>query len=119
MESAFCGNKVAMSTRRQHTISGTLTEAKRNELPDSAFAFPKRREEPLVDAKHVRNALARFDQVEDVTDAERADAFANIKAAADHYGVEISEANWRDLGKPAAHAGGSRGTKRSADGKRS
>ena len=37
-------------------------------LPDSAFAFPGKRKEPMTDASHVRNAIARFDQVKDVTD---------------------------------------------------
>jgi hypothetical protein len=46
----------------------------------------------------VRNALARFDQVKDVTEAEREQAFANIKAAAKHYDVEVSEDNWKQLG---------------------
>ncbi len=72
----------------------------RNELPDSAFAFPRERKEPLTDARHVRNALARFDQVQDVTDAERDQAFANILAAAKHYDIEVSENSWRELGKP-------------------
>ena len=68
--------------------------------PDSVFAFPKQRKEPLIDASHVRNALARFDQVDDVTDADRDLAFANIKAAAEHYDVDVSETSWRELGKP-------------------
>ena len=89
-----------MTTWKRHTIRGDLTEAKRNDLPDSAFAFPKQRKEPLVDADHVRNALSRFDQVEGVTDEDRKQAFANIKAAAEHYGVDISAHSWRDLGKP-------------------
>jgi hypothetical protein len=66
--------------------------------PDSAYAFPKQRKEPLTDAEHVRNALARFDQVKGVTNAEREVAFANIRRAAQHYGVEIAEETWRDLG---------------------
>jgi hypothetical protein len=45
------------------------------ELPDSVYAFPKQRKEPLTDAQHVRNAVARFDQVIDVSDANRALAF--------------------------------------------
>lgn len=69
----------------------------RAELPDSVFAFPRPRKEPLTDADHVRNALARFDQVEDVSDADRDPAFANIKAAADYYGVDVRENSWRDL----------------------
>jgi hypothetical protein len=59
----------------------------RAELPESVFAFPRQRKEPLTDASHVRNALARFDQVEGVSDADRELAFANIKKAAAHYGV--------------------------------
>ena len=50
---------------------GQLSAEDRKELPDSAYAFPGKRKEPLTDADHVRNALARFDQVKDVTDAER------------------------------------------------
>ena len=73
----------------------------RAELPDSVFAFPKQRKEPLTDAAHVRNALARFDQVTDATDADREQAFANIKKAAAHYDVEVTESSWKDLGKPS------------------
>ena len=69
----------------------------RAELPESVFAFPKQRKEPLTDADHIRNALARFDQVQGVTDAERDLAFANIKAAADYYGVDVRENSWRAL----------------------
>jgi hypothetical protein len=66
-------------------------------LPKSAFAFPKHRKEPMTDASHVRNAIARFDQVKGVSDEERAQAFSNIKAAAKHFGVEMTETSWRDL----------------------
>ena len=68
----------------------------RAEVPDSVFAFPRQRKEPLTDADHVRNALARFDQVEGVSDADRDLAFANIKAAAAYYGVDVRENSWRD-----------------------
>ncbi len=87
------------TTWRPHEKRGELDTKDRNNLPDSAFAFPKKRKEPLTDARHVRNALARFDQVEDVTDAERDQAFANIKKAAEHYDVEVSESTWRELGR--------------------
>ncbi len=63
------------------------------------FAFPHKRKEPLTDAGHVRSALARFDQVQDVTDAERDQAFQNILAAARHYDVDVAETDWRQLGK--------------------
>lgn len=87
------------TTWEPHTEHGTLSTKERNDLPDSVFAFPKQRKEPLTDASHVQNALARFDQVQDVSDDERDLAFANIKKAAAHYGVEVAEESWRELGK--------------------
>jgi hypothetical protein len=63
------------------------------------FAFPKQRKEPLTDASHVRNAIARFDQTIGVSDQDRQLAFANIKKAAQHYGVEMSEDDWKELGR--------------------
>jgi hypothetical protein len=74
-----------------------LSTAEKDRLADSDFAFPKERREPLTDAAHVRNAIARFDQVEGVTDEERDRAWQRIRAAAGKYGVAISEDDWRDL----------------------
>ena len=76
------------------------TEA-RNDLSRSTFAFSKRRKEPLEDASHVRNASARFQEVKGVTDEERDQAWARIKAAAQKFGVEVKEGNWRELDKSA------------------
>jgi hypothetical protein len=81
---------------------GELSSGERKDLPDSAYAFPKKRKEPLTDASHVRNALARFDQVQDVSDSERDQAFANIRKAAEHFDVEVSEKSWHELGKPSS-----------------
>jgi len=72
----------------------------RNALSESTFAFPRVRKEPLSDASHVRNAIARFDQVRDVTDKERDEAFRRIRKAADKYGVHLTETRWQELGKP-------------------
>jgi len=76
-----------------------LSEKERDKLPGTAFAFPKQRKEPLVDAAHVRNAVARFDQVEDVSDEERDRAWSRIRRAARKYHVEIEERGWRALFK--------------------
>ncbi len=84
------------TTWMPHEKHGRLTE--QSDLPDSVFAFPKQRKEPLTDDQHVRNAAARFDQVIDVSDADRALAFANIEKAAKYYGVDLSETSWRELG---------------------
>jgi hypothetical protein len=81
--------------------SDELSTADKDRLPAGDFAFPKERKEPLTDASHVRNAIARFDQVEGVSDAERDEAWQRILAAAKRYDVEVSEASWRDL----AHGG--------------
>jgi hypothetical protein len=74
-----------------------MSAEEKNSLADQEFAFPKERKEPLTDASHVRNAIARFDQVEGVSDAERDEAWQRILAAAKRHGVEVSESSWRDL----------------------
>ena len=71
----------------------------REGLKDSQYAFPKERKEPINDAEHVRNAIARFDQVEGVSDDERDEAWKRIKAAAKKHGVDVHEKSWRELGK--------------------
>ena len=70
----------------------------REELKDSQYAFPKERKEPLENASHVRNAIARFNQVEGVSDAERDTAWKRVLAAAKKFGVEVREKSWRDIG---------------------
>lgn len=84
------------ATWEPHEKHGQLTE--QSDLPDTVFAFPKQRKEPLTDAQHVRNAVARFDQVIDVSDDDRALAFENIEKAARHYDVDLSETDWHQLG---------------------
>lgn len=87
------------TTWKVHTEHGKLDNKERDTLPDSVFAFPKQRKLPLTDASHVKNALARFDQVQDVSDKDRDLAFANILEAAKHYGIDVEEENWKQLGK--------------------
>jgi type II secretory pathway pseudopilin PulG len=74
-----------------------LSTAEQNRLDDTDFAFPKERKEPLIDASHVRNAIARFDQVEGVSDAERDQAWKRIVSAAKKFDVKVSESDWREL----------------------
>jgi class 3 adenylate cyclase len=56
-------------------------------LPDSAFADPARRRLPINDEAHVRNALARFNQVKFDDDAARTRARRRLLAAAKRYGI--------------------------------
>ena len=77
-----------------------------NRLPEDEFAFPEQRKEPIHDAEHVRNAIARFDQVEGVSDADRDEAWKRIKRAAKRYDIEVEADDWHDLmagGKSRRH----------------
>ena len=95
---AFAGIGVGGQVPRQRC--GLLQCRYRSpELADTEFAFPSERKEPLTDDRHVRNAIARFDQLEGVSDAERDRAWKRILAAAERHGVEVSAASWRDLAK--------------------
>ena len=76
-----------------------MSTAEQNRLAGQEFAFPEERKEPLTDARHVRNAIARFDQVEGVSDAERDKAWRRILAAAKRFDVEVSASDWRELAK--------------------
>jgi hypothetical protein len=69
-----------------------LTRPVRDRIPDTKFAFPRQRKEPLENASHVRNAAARINQVKGVTEAERRAAWKRIRAAAKRYGVELEKA---------------------------
>lgn len=73
--------------------------AREERMPAEQFAFPEQRKEPIHDARHVRNAIARFDRVEDVSDADRDAAWRRIKAAAKKFDVEVQVRSWRDLMK--------------------
>ena len=83
------------------TKSHTLSAEDRKHIDDSNFAFPEQRKEPLENAAHVRNAIARFDQVKDVSDDDREKAFGRIKAAAKKFGVDMKETSWHQLGSKA------------------
>lgn len=76
---------------------GEVGTDKRRRMHAETFAFPKERKEPLNDAGHVRNAIARFDQVQGVSDAERDAAWRRIRAAARKFDVEIAVRGWRQL----------------------
>jgi hypothetical protein len=75
-----------------------LDQEDKDHISKQQFAFPKQRKEPLEDATHVRNAIARFNQVSGVTDAERDEAWKRIRAAAHKFKVEMNEADWREVG---------------------
>jgi len=91
---------------RRSAQSGGLSTAQKNRLSESRFAFPEERKEPLTDAAHVRSAVARFDQVGGVSDAERDRAWRRVRAAARRYDVEISARGWRELVKGGKAKGG-------------
>jgi hypothetical protein len=70
-----------------------LTNRVRDRITATKFAFPKQRKEPLENASHVRNAVARFNQVKSVTEGERRAAWKRIQSAAKRFGVELKESD--------------------------
>lgn len=78
-----------------------LSTDDRKEISGKEYAFPEERKEPLEDAAHVRNAIARFNQVEGVSEAEKDAAWKRIQAAAKRFGVEVEESSRSEL--KAAH----------------
>ncbi|HEY3739951.1 MAG TPA: DUF6582 domain-containing protein [Bryobacteraceae bacterium] len=74
-----------------------IKEATREHISDEDYAFPKERKEPIHDAAHVRNAIARFNQVKGVSESERDAAWKRIKAAAKKHGVEVNEKDRSEL----------------------
>ena len=80
-----------------------LSDKDREKLSETNFAFPKERKEPLEDARHVQEAVARFDQVKDVSNKERDEAWKRIQQAAKKFGVELQEQDWRELFKRSGH----------------
>jgi hypothetical protein len=92
-------HKSHTSHSSSHDTPNSLSTDDRKHISEGNFAFPKQRKEPLNDASHVRNAIARFDQVKDVSDTEREEAFHHIKTAAKKFGVEMTETHWKELGK--------------------
>jgi len=97
LEKARAAQSARAAGRHVPKKSEGLSTAAQNDLPDKSFAFPDDRKEPLTDAAHVRNAVARFDQVEGVSDADRDQAWKRIKSAADRFDVEVEADSWRDL----------------------
>jgi hypothetical protein len=73
---------------------GELSEAQRDRLPDSAFAYIDRdgeRHLPINDADHVRNAMARFDQTDFQSRTAKEEARKRILAAARRYDIEVDK----------------------------
>lgn len=106
-------NARAVQAKRAHgprvgRRSPVLSTAQKDRMSRDTFAFPKQRKEPLNDARHVRNAVARFDQVKGVSNADRDAAWRRIRSAARKFGVHIEARGWRQLMK-----GGRTGRKRS------
>ena len=84
--------------------SAVMSTKKKNDLPDSYFAYiepggekdsegktvPRSlRHLPINDAAHVRNALARLDQTDISAEAKKA-ALKKIKAAAKKFGIKVT-----------------------------
>ena len=88
---------VEFFTNLKGSVMSKLSSPQRDAIPSRQFAFVAQRKEPLENASHVRNAVARFNQVQGVSDAERDAAWVRIQHAATLFGVTLHESGWRDL----------------------
>jgi len=82
-----------------YTAHGPHSDDELAMLPTTAFAYPKHRELALTDAEHVEWAIKNFWQVEDATDADRAQAFSNIQEAAKYYEVTVPVDDFKQLSR--------------------
>lgn len=64
-----------------------LTKPARDRISTTKFAFPKQRKEPLENASHVRNAVARFNQ-------GRALRKRNVVRRGNGYSLPQSDTEW-------------------------
>jgi hypothetical protein len=73
---------------------GDLSEAQRDRLPDSAFAYIDRAGErhlPINDEDHIRNAMARWNQTDFESKAAKERARKRIVSAAKRHDIEVSD----------------------------
>ena len=102
-----------MATKK--SSSHTLSTEDRKDIPGDEYAFPKERKEPLNDESHVRNAIARFDQVKGVSPEEKKTAFGKLKKAAKKFGVKMTPTSASSLAKKGtAKKSASKSTKKAA-----
>lgn len=88
-----CGRVDILIGELEELLSETaapLTTEKRSNLRDETFAFPDQRKMPLDTCNRVRNAMARFNQVEGVSASERRTAYNKILRAASKCGIDAS-----------------------------
>jgi hypothetical protein len=78
-------------------VMSKLSTESRKEIPAKKYAFPEERKEPLENAAHVRNAVARFNQVKGVSEKEKDAAWKRIKTAAKKFNVELNESSRSEL----------------------
>jgi Asp-tRNA(Asn)/Glu-tRNA(Gln) amidotransferase A subunit family amidase len=94
-----CNGKPTPTVPAMEAFMSKIDQQERDKVPAREFAFSKQRKEPLEDAKHVRNAIARFNQVEGVSDSDRDEAWQRILKAAKKFKVEVNEKSWREIGR--------------------
>ena len=76
-----------------------LSEKDRRKIARKRFCLPQGAQRASCRCTSCQEAVARFDQVEDVTNKERDEAWKRIQKAAKKFDVELEEKDWRDLFK--------------------
>lgn len=96
VKTAYINN--AQKTEEEIMAAVTAFEKKRKELgmtSEQFYAIPRKPPSesklPIFDVAHVRNAMARFNQVKGVSETEKAKAKSKIIAAANKFGINVDK----------------------------
>jgi hypothetical protein len=77
-------------TQKSEILMARMSYKRKKSLPKTEYACPRDRKLPINDAAHVRNAMARFNQVESRF-CHPATARRRILAAAKKFGVDVGD----------------------------
>ena len=96
VKTAYINN--AQRTEEEIMAAVTAFEKKRKEMgmtPEQFYAIPKdppsESKLPIFDVAHTRNAMARFNQLKGVSEAEKAKAKSKIIAKAKKFGINVDK----------------------------
>lgn len=87
-----------LATADDNTSVKHTPQSVRDTLPESAFAFVGKRKILINHRGNVESGIARFKEVQDVSDDERDAAWTRLKRAAAQFGMTCPD-SWRDIGK--------------------
>jgi hypothetical protein len=80
----------SIGRRQQLQRNPRLTAQQRRRIPARQYAVPELRKLPIEDENHIRNAMARFNQVKGLSREQKERAFDRIVNAAARHGIDAT-----------------------------